>query len=66
MNVKTLAFALSSTFAFGVFATDYYVGGDNASDENDGSSSAPFATLDKAFDAGGGADGNNIYLAAGE
>lgn len=66
MNVKILAFALSSTFAFGVFATDYYVGGANASDENDGSSSAPFATLDKAFDAGGGTAGNNIYLAADE
>ena len=48
MNVKTLAFALSSTFAFGVFAADYYVGGDNASDDNDGTIDAPFATIDKA------------------
>ena len=48
MNVKIFAFALSSTIAFGVFATDYYVGGANASDENDGTIDAPFATIDKA------------------
>lgn len=65
MNMKTLAFALSFTLALGAFAADYYVGGDNASDENDGSASAPFATLDKAFDVGGGTKGNNIYVRAG-
>ena len=65
MNVKTLAFALSSTLALGAFAADYYVGGTNASDANDGSASAPFATLDKAFATGGGTKGNNIYVRAG-
>ena len=65
MNVKILAFALSSTIAFGVFATDYYVGGANASDDNDGSVSAPFATLDKALLTGGDTKGNNIYVRAG-
>ena len=65
MNVKTLAFVLFSTLALGVFAADYYVGGDNASDDNDGSASAPFATLDKAFATGGGTKGNNIYVRAG-
>lgn len=66
MNLKTLALVFSSALALGVFATDYYVGGDNASDDNEGSVTAPFATIDKALTAGGGTEGNNIYLAAGE
>lgn len=47
MNVKTLAFALSSTIAFGVFATDYYVA-ETGNDDNDGSAEAPYLTIDKA------------------
>lgn len=54
-----------SAVALGVFATDYYVGGDNASDDNGGSADAPFETLDKAFDVGGGTAGNNIYVRPG-
>ena len=65
MNVKTLAFALSFTLALGAFAADYYVGGDNASDENDGSASAPFATLDRAFGLGGAEKDNNIFVRPG-
>ena len=56
---------LAGAFALSTSAADYYVGGDNASDDNDGSASAPFATLDKAFATGGGTKGNNIYVRAG-
>ena len=53
------AFALSAT------AADFYVGGDNANDANDGSSATPLATIDRAFDAGGDTAGNNIYVRPG-
>ncbi len=48
-TVRYLATALAAATALlTVRATDYYVGGENASDGNDGSSAAPFATIDKA------------------
>ena len=66
LRIKNFAaVALAFTAGVRVLAADYYVGGDNASDDNDGSSSAPFATLDKAFATGGGTKGNNIYVRAG-
>ena len=54
-----------SAVALGVFATDYYVGGDNASDDNGGSADAPFATLDKAISSAGNSD-DVIYVTPGE
>ena len=45
---RYIVFAMSAFVSFGAIATDYYVGGENASDENAGTSAAPFATIDKA------------------
>ena len=58
------------TLSFAAAAADIFYVGDAGSDENAGTSaSAPFATLDKAFSALGGADGQiivcgNLTLAA--
>ena len=46
---RYIVFAMSAFVSFGAIATDYYVGGENASDENAGTSAAPFATIDKAI-----------------
>lgn len=45
------------------WAADYYVGGNNASDDNDGTEAAPFATLSAA--ASSAAAGDTIHVAAG-
>ncbi|MCQ2390972.1 MAG: DUF1565 domain-containing protein [Kiritimatiellae bacterium] len=44
---------VGETFSWNVWvpAAEFYVGGDNASDANDGTSGAPFATIQKAVDA---------------
>lgn len=47
-----------------VRATDYYVGGENASDGNDGSFEAPFETIDKAVITATSSD-DVIHVAAG-
>ena len=60
----TIAAALTLA-AVGAYATDYYVGGENASDENAGTSAdAPFATIDTAVSTA--VAGDNIYVEAGE
>lgn len=68
MNSKTclmlVALTAMLTFTRAARATDYYVGGENASDGNDGSSGAPFATIDKAVSTA--VAGDNIYVEAGE
>ena len=48
-----------------VRATDYYVGGEKASDSNDGTQDAPFATIDKAI-ATATESSDKIYVAPGE
>ena len=48
MNVKILAFALSSTFAFGIFATEYAVPEDGTLDEVIGKAANKDDELSKA------------------
>ena len=66
MRATKILTILAATFAAGlVHATDYYVGGNNASDDNDGlSAEAPFATIDKAVITATGSD-DVIHVAAG-
>lgn len=63
-TVRYLATALAAATALlTVRATDYYVGGENASDGNDGIT-APFATIDKAVRTATASD--TIYVEPGE
>jgi len=50
VSKRYIVFAMSAFVSFGAIATDYYVGGEIASDDNAGTSAdAPFATIDKAI-----------------
>ena len=65
LRIKNFAaVALAFTAGVRVLAADYYVGGDNASDDNDGSTSAPFATITKAVVTARAA-GDVIHVAPG-
>ncbi len=65
MRAKKILTILAASIAAGlVHAADYYVGGENASDGNDGSSGAPFATIDCAV-TNAAAAGDVIHVAAG-
>lgn len=64
MFSKGIVAALSALISFGAAATDYYVGGENASDDNAGTSAElPFATIDKAITTA--SSGDVIYVASG-
>ncbi len=63
MKIGRIALFATALFAVPAMATTYYVGGNNASDDNDGSSGAPFATIAKA--ATMVAAGDTIQIADG-
>lgn len=66
MTTKTIASFMAVALAAGLArATDYYVGGENASDDNNGlSAEAPFATIDKAVITATSSE-DVIHVAAG-
>lgn len=71
--IKRMAFALSATLLLRPIErvatwephrpAAVFVGGENASDDNDGlTAETPFASLKRALDAGGGAAGTKIHV----
>ena len=58
---------VGETFALGTWTTavEFYVGGENASDANAGTSEAPFATIQKAIDDADSSKHTTIYVRPG-
>ena len=69
-SIAAVAFGAAAMLPMAAMAADkpLYVGGENASDDNAGTSSAPFATIGKAMDyinAQGNSDDYKVHVRAG-